>query len=1171
MTRYLIRILCIILLLAQLQAAQALATGRGVVLNFNEVDIATMVKFISDLTGRNFVLDERVKGKISVYSPSKLSIEEAYNVFVSVLELKGFTVVQSGRVAKIVPTASAKQYGLTLLPPGTRAPVNESYVAMVIKLENIGAQDALTFLQPMVSKDGYLSVYGPGNMMLMVDSALNIRKLQNILAAIDTERTREGVEIIYLKNASAESAVTVIRQWLNGGDSKASGQAGAQSSSSSGLGNLMADQRLNAILVFGNDKIKRAVRDMAARLDVAPPEASSKVNVYYLENTDATELAKVLEGVVKGAAAAQATGQTAAAASQASPFDSGKVTITPDKASNSLVIMASTADYANLAQVIKKLDRRSKQVFVQVLIAEVSLDKSRELGMETGVLGGAALNKYLTVAGLYDPLGSLSSVGTAVTSLTSAISNPNITASPANVTAVLKALEKKDLLNILSTPNILTSDNKEAEINVGENVPFKGSTTQNSVTTTTSIDRKDVGIKLKITPQISEGDYIRLKIEQEISAVKNDKGDAVDLVTTTRSAKTNVVIRDKETIVIGGLIQDSDEEVINKFPLLGDIPGLGWLFKTKTKTRKKTNLMILLTPSIVRDAADLSAVSKDQRNIFGEAARNAEPVDVRSCDRGEGSDAARNQRGDEDQMNNAASEQLRALAARLGIGCKADISVNDVDGGLLARVPLAFARAHLLLPLEERESAVCVAIGDPAALLVLDELRLAFGKPVEAVLVPSSGLTDAINHAYASISGSSREVLQELEGEDLSTIATELSDPQDLLDLSDEAPVIRLLNSILSEAVKERASDIHIEPYERELIIRFRIDGILYERLSPPRIIQEALASRVKIMAGLNIAEKRLPQDGRIRVIVAGRDVDIRVSIIPTFYGERTVLRLLDKKKGVLSLGDIGLGEAGVRTMERMLVRSNGIILVTGPTGSGKSTTLYAALNRVNSSAKNIITIEDPIEYQIRGIGQIQVNPKIELTFAGGLRSILRQDPDIIMVGEIRDAETAEIAIQASLTGHLVLSTLHTNDAASAITRLVDMGIEPFMIASSLTAVMAQRLVRLVCPHCREAYTPQEHYAGVSLPERLYRGRGCERCFGLGTLGRTAIYEIMPVDQEICSMIIRRAHAGEIKEYSVSRGMKTLRDDGLQRAAEGVTTIEEVLRVTQDDYADVPL
>ena len=516
-------------------------------------------------------------------------------------------------------------------------------------------------------------------------------------------------------------------------------------------------------------------------------------------------------------------------------------------------------------------------------------------------------------------------------------------------------------------------------------------------------------------------------------------------------------------------------------------------------------------------------------------------------------------------------EELEALAVKLGIAVQGEIRPDQVDSALLIRVPLTFARSNSILPLREVEGTVRIAISGAGGLLLLDELRMLFGKPVEAVLMPAGVLADLINHVYSGVSGTAREVLQELEGEDLSTIATELGQPQDLLDLTDEAPVIRLLNSILSEAVKERVSDVHIEPYERDLLVRFRIDGILYEKLSPPKIIQDALVSRVKIMAGLNIAEKRLPQDGRIRVIVAGRDVDIRVSIIPTFYGERAVLRLLDKKKGILSLADIGLGELGVRTLERMLTRTSGIILVTGPTGSGKSTTLYAALNRVNSSEKNIITIEDPIEYQIRGIGQIQVNPKIDLTFASGLRSILRQDPDIIMVGEIRDAETAEIAIQASLTGHLVLSTLHTNDAATAVTRLVDMGIEPFMIASSLSAVVAQRLVRVICPHCREEYRPLEEFAGVTLPEKLYRGKGCERCFGLGTLGRTAIYEILPIDQELCSMIIRRCHSGEIKEYAVARGMKTLRDDGLARAAAGITTIEEVLRVTQDDYADVPL
>ena len=620
MIRSILRTLCILALMATLITSTAFATGgKGVVLNFNEVDISTMVKFISDLTGKNFILDERVKGKISVYSPSKLSIEEAYNVFISVLELKGFTVVQSGKVAKVVPSAVAKQSGFKLLPKGELAPVNESYVAQVIKLEYITAQEAVTFLQPMVSKDGYLSAFGPGNLLLMVDSAINVRKLYGIIQTIDTERTREGLEIMFLKSASAESVAATIRQWLSGSDGK-TGAAPAPVAVA-GTTNILADQRLNALLVFGNEATKKAVRELVAKLDITPPETTSKVNVYYLENTDATEMSKVLDGVVKGISAQAA----APAAAAASPFDSGKVTITPDKASNSLVIMASPADYNNLVQVIKKLDRRSKQVFVQVLIAEVTLDKSNQVGVQVGSLSGGKTGN-VTAAGMFDPFGSLGTIGTILAA--GGTLTPSGTASPVNVTAVLNALDKNGLLNILSTPNILTTDNKEAEINVGENVPFQGSATQSTIGTTTSVERKDIGINLKIKPQISEGDYIRMDINQEISAVKDSKGQAIDLITTKRSAKTSVVVKDKETVVIGGLIQDNEQEVVNKVPFLGDIPLLGWLFKTKSKTRNKTNLMILLTPHIVKDASDLAEMTRSQRQMFGDSAKSKEAVDV---------------------------------------------------------------------------------------------------------------------------------------------------------------------------------------------------------------------------------------------------------------------------------------------------------------------------------------------------------------------------------------------------------------------------------------------------------------------------------------------------------------------------------------------------------------
>lgn len=628
LTRYILRTLCTFVLIGTLYASPVLAAGGkgGVVLNFNEVDISTMVKFISDLTGKNFILDDRVKGKISVYSPSKLSIEEAYNVFTSVLELKGFTVVQSGRVAKIVPSASAKQSGFKLLPQGEQAPVNESYVAQVTKLEYITAQEAVTFLQPMISKDGHLSAFGPGNLLLMVDSSINIRKLHAILQTIDTERTREGLEIIYLKNASAESAAKTVQQWLTGAEARPGAQPAAAGTGSTTT--VLADPRLNALLIFGNEPTKKAIRELVAKLDVTPPEASSKVNVYYLENTDATEMAKVLDGVVKGITV-QATG---AAAAQASPFESGKVTITPDKGSNSLVIMGSPTDFNNLVQVIKKLDRRSKQVFVQVLIAEVSLDKNNEFGLQTGLIGGGAPNSNLTVAGMYDPLGTLGTLGTALAGLTTTIGKPSgLTASPMNVTAILKALNQNKLINVLSTPNILTSDNKEAEIFVGENVPFGGASTISSGISSTSVERKDVGISLKLKAQISEGDYIRLDINQEISDVSGSVtvgAGSNELTTTKRSAKTNVVVKDNETVVIGGLIKDRDEDVVSKVPLLGDIPLLGWLFKTKSKVRKKTNLMIMLTPHIIKDAADLAEMMRTQRQSFSEAAKKSEPVDV---------------------------------------------------------------------------------------------------------------------------------------------------------------------------------------------------------------------------------------------------------------------------------------------------------------------------------------------------------------------------------------------------------------------------------------------------------------------------------------------------------------------------------------------------------------
>ena len=497
-----------------------------------------------------------------------------------------------------------------------------------------------------------------------------------------------------------------------------------------------------------------------------------------------------------------------------------------------------------------------------------------------------------------------------------------------------------------------------------------------------------------------------------------------------------------------------------------------------------------------------------------------------------------------------------------------EIKDEYVDPAMLKKVSLSYVKKNLVMPLRVKEGHLLVALSGPRGIFTVNELERLTGLPVKPVFASEKQILDAINRFYDRLSGSAQDVMNGMSGESIESISTtEWEEPKDLLDTADEAPIIRLLNSLLFRAVKDRASDIHIEPYEKEVEVRYRIDGVLYPVLTPPKSIQEALASRVKIMAGLDIAEKRLPQDGKIRLLVAGKDVYVRVSVIPTSYGERIVLRILDRKSDIITLDMLGLTSYQVTVLEGLLTRSSGIILVTGPTGSGKTTTLYSAINSINSTARNIITVEDPVEYQLKGIGQVHVNPKIGLTFAHGLRSILRQDPDVIMVGEIRDRETAEIAIQASLTGHLVLSTLHTNDTASAITRLVDMGIEPFLVASSLSGVLAQRLVRVLCPECKKQYepTPEEAKLFQTRPVKLYAARGCDKCFSTGYYGRRGIFEFLVPGQEMRPMILKNQDADTLKRYAISKGMRTMMEDGLEKAALGMTSIEEVLRVTKDE------
>jgi general secretion pathway protein E len=523
-------------------------------------------------------------------------------------------------------------------------------------------------------------------------------------------------------------------------------------------------------------------------------------------------------------------------------------------------------------------------------------------------------------------------------------------------------------------------------------------------------------------------------------------------------------------------------------------------------------------------------------------------------------------------------QAAQTLASHLGLSYLESIDVENIPDDLLNALPIFFAKQNRLLPLGvSSDDQVLVVCSNPLQLQCEEELRLAFGKDIELVVSSFESVLTAINSAYDRSMRQAETAVAELEGEGGSDLKGGLEDEVvDLLDLEsdDEAPIIRLVNSLLSQAVKDGASDIHVEPYERELLVRFRVDGILYEIIRPPKRFQNSIISRVKIMGGLNIAEKRLPQDGRIRLKVAGRDFDIRVSSVPTTYGERIVMRLLDRSSAMRDLADIGFSPYNLKKIDHLIRSAHGIILVTGPTGSGKTSTLYACLAKINRPDLNILTIEDPVEYQLKGVGQVQVNPKINLTFASGLRSFLRQDPDVIMVGEIRDRETAEIAIQASLTGHLVFSTIHTNDAPGAVTRLVDMQVEPFLVASSLLAVLAQRLVRTICPNCKESYQANEeelNEIGLSLKDvkTLYRGKGCEFCQHTGYRGRLGIFELMVLNDEIRACIMNNSDASTIKSRAREFGMKTLREDGALKVIAGVTTVAEVTRSTQEEEVSI--
>lgn len=518
---------------------------------------------------------------------------------------------------------------------------------------------------------------------------------------------------------------------------------------------------------------------------------------------------------------------------------------------------------------------------------------------------------------------------------------------------------------------------------------------------------------------------------------------------------------------------------------------------------------------------------------------------------------------------------LRLFAEALGMEYMSEIHAADVPRDFIESVPATYAQHHYLIGVlqNEDDAEVTVVLSRPFDTSMLDNVSKMLGAPVKSALATRTTITATIDIAYEQKNTVIEEVAEEVDSQNLDQLIDEVAGSDDLLDVVNRPPVIRLVNDILFRALQLRASDIHIHPYETKIQIRYRIDGILYDTLSLNRNVLPLIISRIKVMAGMDIAERRLPQDGRTSVRLGQREIDLRVSTVPTSYGERSVLRILDKSTGVLGLNELGLCNEDMATFDKMINCSHGVMFVTGPTGSGKSTTLYACLKRIDSTQKNVMTIEDPIEYQLDGISQMQVASKKGMTFINALRHVLRQDPDVIMVGEVRDQETASMAIQSSLTGHLVFSTLHTNDAAGAVSRLLDFDVEPYLVSSSLIGVLAQRLVRRICPDCKQPYYPTEHelrelgIGHIPADTTLYMGSGCSKCFETGYRGRTGVYELMTMTEDIRELVYNKESAGVIKRTAIDGGMRTLRMDGAQKVLKGETTIAEVLRVTQSDIA----
>ena len=523
---------------------------------------------------------------------------------------------------------------------------------------------------------------------------------------------------------------------------------------------------------------------------------------------------------------------------------------------------------------------------------------------------------------------------------------------------------------------------------------------------------------------------------------------------------------------------------------------------------------------------------------------------------------------------------VEAMGRQMGVRF-VDLAEVHIDTDLARSIPEHLAQRYKVIPVAQNDNRLTLAMVDPLNVIAIDDIRLITGFDIEPVISTEESIVRAINNQFGVTDlVEVEETVKELQAQDFADMEFEEGADEEisldkLKEMVDDAPIVRVVNLIISQAINDKASDIHIEPEAKQVKVRYRVDGVLHEVMSPPKHIQAPMVSRIKIMASMDIAERRTPQDGKIHLTHDGREFDLRVSTIPTVHGEKTVMRILDKGSVMLGLNKLGFYDDNLRLWESVVDKPYGMLLVTGPTGSGKSTTLYSCLNKLNRGDRNLVTCEDPVEYQIAGINQVQTNPKAGLTFASALKSFLRQDPDIIMVGEIRDGETAKIAVEAALTGHLVLSTLHTNDAAGAISRLVEMKVEPFLVASALIGVLAQRLARCICPNCKESFRPPAEAVrkfGMTVygdhDIQFYRGRGCDHCKMTGFRGRSGIHEVLTIGERVRNLILQRASTAEIRQAAIEDGMKTMQDDGVRKTLDGVTSMEECLRVVSIDSAE---